>query len=285
MLREENIIIGNYTMKEFHDNLILVLLEIDRICKKNNITYVFTGGTALGAVRHNDFIPWDDDADIGMNRKNYNKFLRCCKKDLDNEHFQVDSTKTNKNWGRPYAKIRLKGTSYKEDWNPSPLESQGIWVDLFAYDKCPKCFRKLNRRIGRFFERNKLYKNKANIQFSHKFSAKILSWMPNSFLCFMMKISSSFWNFLPLKNLCNMSFDMEILNANVPKETFEETTNYTFRGYALPLPANVLIMLERKYGDWKTIPEDSKQNPTHLANAEIVLLNDEKIKTIKEIYE
>ena len=281
MLKEENIKISNYTMKEFHDNLILVLLEIDRICKKNNITYVFTGGTALGAVRHNDFIPWDDDADIGMTRRNYRKFLKACKKDLNCKYFSIDSLTNEKTWGRAYTKVRLLGTYYPESWNNAPNERQGIWVDIFAYDKCPKIFRVFNRKIGVFFERTKLYKNKANIDFKHPFTVKMFSWLPNLILKFLINISSTFWNFLPSKTVIDMSFDYKITKFNINIKTFLVTKEVVFRGYEFPVPYNVEEMLTKKYGDWSKIP--SYTQPTHTEN-KLILLGEDSINEIKKTF-
>jgi lipopolysaccharide cholinephosphotransferase len=88
-----------------------ILLEVDRICRKNDIKYQLSGGTLLGAVRHQGFIPWDDDIDIIMLRNDYNKFIALCKIELNNSYF-LQIPETDDKTPSLYAKIRKNNTAY-----------------------------------------------------------------------------------------------------------------------------------------------------------------------------
>ena len=85
-----------------------ILLEVDRVCRENGIEYFLDGGTAVGAVRHGGFIPWDDDVDIGMTRENYEKFLEIAPEKLKNDYF-LQTRKTDKKAPYMYAKVMVPG--------------------------------------------------------------------------------------------------------------------------------------------------------------------------------
>ena len=62
-------------LEEIHHIELDIMLDIDRVCRNNNLKYTIIGGTMIGAVRHKGFIPWDDDIDIAMPRRDYLKFI------------------------------------------------------------------------------------------------------------------------------------------------------------------------------------------------------------------
>jgi lipopolysaccharide cholinephosphotransferase len=110
--------------------------EVKRICEKNNIRYFLLAGTMLGAVRHGGFIPWDDDIDIGMLRREYEKFLIACQNDLSDAFF-LQTWDTDPHFPFSYAKIRLKGTRVKEQFSSNAEIEDGIFIDIFPYDYVP----------------------------------------------------------------------------------------------------------------------------------------------------
>ena len=92
--------------------LLELLCEVRRICELAKIRYTVIAGTLLGAVRHGGFIPWDDDADIGMLREEYEAFRRACDKYLDTSRFYFQDHTCIKGYRWGYGKLRRKDSSY-----------------------------------------------------------------------------------------------------------------------------------------------------------------------------
>lgn len=111
-----------------------ILKEVDRICDKYNIRYFASSGTLLGAIRHNGFIPWDDDIDLEMLRPDYERFRKIALSEL-NDKFFLQSGYTDKDFYGGMLHIRMNGTTVIQLQNyPHTKYHQGIFIDIFPLD-------------------------------------------------------------------------------------------------------------------------------------------------------
>ena len=124
----------NDTLKRLHGAQLEIMDEIHRICRKHGIRYFLDSGTALGAVRHKGFIPWDDDVDIGMLRDDYERFLDVAGKELK-ERFFLQHKATEPRYQKYNAKLRLRGTFFPEEGTEG-YSQRGIFVDIYPFDYC-----------------------------------------------------------------------------------------------------------------------------------------------------
>lgn len=135
---KEKEIINHQINEELHSAhwhaLLTLLREFDRVCRHLNISYTLFSGTMLGAVRHQGFIPWDDDLDVLMLREDYERFLAEAHTLLDQKTFFLQK-EFSEHWPMFFSKLRLNNTTCLETYYPKdPLTHQGIYMDIFPCD-------------------------------------------------------------------------------------------------------------------------------------------------------
>jgi lipopolysaccharide cholinephosphotransferase len=124
-------------LKQLQSIELELLIELDRICRKNNITYSIDGGTLLGAVRHGGFIPWDDDADVILTRTEYQKLLLVIDQELNTDKFYLQDLNRTPGYRWGYAKLRRMNSEFiRLNQEYMPYE-QGIFLDIFVCDNVP----------------------------------------------------------------------------------------------------------------------------------------------------
>lgn len=133
----EQKILSNEELRRLQLIELQLLREFDRVCRENDICYVIAFGSMLGAVRHKGFIPWDDDIDVVLLRKDYEKFKKVSDQ-LDSKicFFQDNSTDPDYLWG--YGKIRKTGTVYVRAGQEHIKSKTGIFMDVFPLDDVPQ---------------------------------------------------------------------------------------------------------------------------------------------------
>lgn len=241
-----------------------ILKEFDCICRKHNIKYSLDGGTLIGAIRHNGFIPWDDDIDVIMLRKDYDKFLEVQKKEIDDKKYYVDSMETNDNNWTLYAKMKRKNSLYTDITSNRPKEEQHIWIDLFPIDKIPnnKLLSKLHYLRVYILKIILMYKNNYITSSNDKKKDKLVKYI---------KIISKFYNSNRLKKRLNKYIrkynnkkceccacyagvylgkeilDKDIYDNGVIEHKFEDKNYYVLKEYDR--------LLTHFYGDYMKLPK------------------------------
>ena len=92
------------SLKEHQEVLLELLKEFDRVCRKNNIKYILFAGTALGAVRHHGFIPWDDDLDVALLRSDYEKLMSLDSTEWNDAYYL--QREYSEHWPMYFSKLR-----------------------------------------------------------------------------------------------------------------------------------------------------------------------------------
>jgi lipopolysaccharide cholinephosphotransferase len=116
-----------------------ITAEIADLCDRHDISYVLLGGSALGARRHQGFIPWDDDMDIGMLRKDFDRFVKIARGELTDSLY-LQYWLDDPHMGAPFAKVRLNNTRVLEAMSKHTGGHKGISVDIFQFDNVPDGF-------------------------------------------------------------------------------------------------------------------------------------------------
>lgn len=124
--------------KELWAVMLDLLAELDRVCKKHNLTYFANGGTLIGTIRHQGFIPWDDDLDVIMLRKDYDKLMEVGLEEFKHPYF-LQNKYSEPNSPCFFAKIRNSNTTaFNADELYSIMDyNKGIFIDIFPLDVVP----------------------------------------------------------------------------------------------------------------------------------------------------
>lgn len=240
-----------------------ILLEFKRICDKYHLTYYLVAGTLLGAVRHQGFIPWDDDVDVAMFRKDFEKFQQICKHELSPEYF-LQTRENDKQYFMQIVKIRKHNTFVCETELEHLDFHKGVYIDIFILDKLPK-HKFLVKWAFKFqYLLTDAIKIQSGIPIQYTGKNPLLRFIffgvSKQNLKLLYAMQDSFINILN-RYLQGFHYGTLAGRHGYPAEVYkrewlEATTELSFEGYHFLAPAQWDAVLSNMYGDYRKVPED-----------------------------
>lgn len=261
--------ICQYDIKLVQEKLLMILLELDRICRKYHIKYSLEGGTLLGAVKYKGFVPWDDDIDIVMERNEYERFLRICKKELGKEFF-LQNNRTVKHFPLSYSKIHMNKTLYVQEGTAHLRIHHGLFIDLFPLDKVYRPVLGIQTAFvgaltgARSTKLNRIYKKKEAIT-DNKMKLliyQLLSLLPLEWINYLIDAVCRVFRRFPARYLyevCNPNRNFKPLD----KKVYQELTQLEFMGKPFLASKHYKKFLKSRFGDIRKLPPKEKRLPSH----------------------
>lgn len=264
--------VNNYVapkhLDAFNQNLCYCLRDFIALCEEHSITYFACGGTAIGAVRHKGFIPWDDDMDVYMLRDDYNKFLSLKSSLVGSKYEIVDMF--DEGYCKSFAKFSDAHTTVWE-YEETPF-ILGAYIDVFPLDAALDDLESLKS---------------VNYRYEQLLDWYVRSFRPTQKLSFASigELKSSLVNiFLPMlrkyikkqlvrvereittfqgKSLFGYGYSPRVEREIFDRAWFESTVELDFEGLKIKLPVGYHEMLTKQYGDYMQLPPIEEQKTHH----------------------
>lgn len=254
------------SLSELQNILYDILKAFADFCDKNGLRYYLFGGTLLGAVRHNDFIPWDDDIDVSMPRPDYERFIELTR-NSPWEYYEV------KQYTQPFIKMVDKRIIMEERLLKESLKHQNAFIDIFPIDGLPNSKRKQKKhfKLLKLTKRLLVYRIIDTKKIEHsvlwkKIIVKLLS-----------KILSPI-NFLKFRDSLNNKAkiysysDSEDVSVSIwgwaekdisRRMDLEKRVAIKFRDSEFWCQGDYKETLKKKYGEYMKLPPEDKRPPFH----------------------
>ncbi len=229
-----------------------ILEHFDSFCRENNITYFLSYGSLIGAIRHQGFIPWDDDIDVCMLREDYLKFIKSFK---DSKYKVLCPEKNNKKYTYAWAKLINSETRLIENFQPEV--ELGIHIDIFPLDYLGSDKSNIETIKNMLIKR---YKRINYLETGSGLKGTVLKIIGRRNLSHINRLLNRFNN----DNSSYVANVVDLVNAPIfNKEWFSSTIEVRFQDKLFLAPRNYDEVLKTQYGDYMKLPPESERVSNH----------------------
>lgn len=258
-------------MKKLWALQIDLLGKVEEICKKYHLTYYAIGGTAIGAIRHKGFIPWDDDVDVALKRNDYNAFLKYAENELEEPYFLQIPT-TDPFYFRPFAAMRNSNATCIAKGDCTLKCNNGAIIHIFPLDSYTP-----NEKLDQFIKVQR-FKNIVAVNAYHysgrserKLARTVLKvlkplivgnskkyYLDHEEKC--TRISAEYHDQLGIQYA---HYSSRIDNLMCSEEAYSSAVYVPFEYTQIPVPIGYDEMLTRMFGDYMQMPPEEERTDKH----------------------
>lgn len=245
-----------------------ILKQIHEFCMMHDIKYSLYAGTALGAVRHKGFIPWDDDVDIVMTRDAYTKFMKQWNQTPINGYF-MENTETDGECPINHTKIRKEGTVLLSSGEDENQGHHGIWVDIFVFDKVKEGF--WGEKVIYYNGIKRVLMTRGNRRnssdsLSKKILKRTLSLIPKKIQRKQLQKANKNiqkYNYLKDDFVWVDPSAVQYIKVQFPKELTEQYSEISFENEKFMIFKDYTTLLRIEYGDYMKLPPEAERVCKH----------------------
>lgn len=260
-------------LKKLQETELQILLAIAEFCDRNDIEWFMDSGTALGAMRHGGFIPWDDDIDIGMMRDDYDRFIELARTGLP-QGYSLQTFSSNPSFPGMFAKVYKDNTAFHTKETAEAGCDQGIFVDIFAYDTlaADASQRARQLRTARLWQSVSYLYHAKTIVVPHKGALGAVERAACRAAHYVVRalarrasIEKRYDRARSFEGAASDECSILFWTAMKPcrKTDMIPPSRALFCGHELPIAARPETYLDNMYGDWRTLPAPENRR-THL---------------------
>lgn len=246
------------------------LAQFIQLCAKLDLPYTLLGGSLLGAIRHQGFIPWDDDVDVGLLRADYDRLLAASPALLASTHYFLQTPKSDPNYALSYAKL-LDRNTYIEEKNNVNNARKGVFIDIFPLDRIPEDTTQQKEQLAKF----QWYNTRILLQLRYHLVNNPLTKLQSPLDDRQLADNQA------LKDARDAIMTQYQANSELPrvknlasqyayaKEAFDVTqvsdlTTVPFESLQVQVPRDYATILTELYGDYMKLPPKAQRTEKHL---------------------
>ncbi len=258
------------SVRRIQEKLLEILLYFQDFCQENNLRFVLAGGTALGAVRHQGFIPWDDDVDVFMLRDDYERLCKVWPEKADTSRYTLARSGKTMNIHHTATEIKDNNTTFINKHSVDSDIHQGLMIDVIPLDAVAptawgRFWQMVNSMVYCCFNFQRLPEHKGKLTY---YGTKLALGLVRSD-----KLRYKIWKGAERRVAKYSLEDAElvasfgegatIMRQRFPKAWFRGTVTRPFEGVPMPVPGDVDAYLTLSYGDYRQLPPPQEQVARH----------------------